>query len=260
MSVNKPYEKLGLLIRAKRKEKGLTQEQLTQKLKCAKRNISFWESGQRKPKLEFCYALCKILGLKLDDFNISNSDGYDMLECNLYEAHTIIEDKKEAPLKLTDYLLQTFDTSFMNQHDIELFTKSTSTKIENTYIDILTRKERKCKENYLTGAYHNVYKCELLVHGEEYYTLENYVEEDDTYYSCYKLDDDFKKIESQEYYISRLIITFRETPYLIDWIIESHKLKADFSKFNMSKPSLEKYNKLMKNITFKLGDENKWQQ
>lgn len=236
MKTEKELQRIGNLIRTKRKEKGLTQEQLAKAISCGKRTISAWENGTNYPYPNSIQPLCNVLGLLPTDFST---------------AENREETKKEAPIKLTDYLLQAFDTSFMNQHDIELFSKSASTKIENTYIDILTRKARKCKDTYFTGAYHNIYKCELLVHGEEYYTLNNYVEDDNTYYSCYKLDDDFKIIESQEYYITPLIITYRETPYLIDWIIEECKKSSDYSKFNISKPSLEKYKKLKENITFK---------
>lgn len=246
MGINKPYEELGLLIRSKRKEKGLTQEQLTEKLNCAKRNISFWENGERKPSLNYIYALCELLDLKPTDFDIPY-----LFEYKPPKEYIIEENKKEASLKLTDYLLQNFDTSFMNQHDIELFAKSASTKIENTYIDILTRKSRKCKDTYLTGAYHNIYKCELLSYNEEYYTLENISNDGITYTSCHKLDDDFNKVKNIEYIIYPLIIHYKNKDFCIDWIIEQTNNTGNFSKHNMSEAQAEKYKKFREKISIK---------
>lgn len=235
MKTEKELQRIGSLIRTKRKERGLTQEQLAQALSCGKRTISAWENGTNFPYPNSIQPLCNVLGLLPTDFSTS-------VNCE--------ETKKEASINLTDYLLQNFDTSFMNQHEIELFTKNISTKIENTYIDILTRKARKCKDAYLTGAYHNIYKCELLSHNEEYYTLENYIEADNAYYSCYKLDDDFNKIENIEYTIYPLIIRYKDKDYLIDWMIEKAN-NDDFPNFNMSELQLKKYRIFREKVTIK---------
>ena len=58
-------EKVGKLIALKRKEKGLTQEQLAEKLGVTNKAVSKWETGKSMPDLGNIQELCKILGVSL---------------------------------------------------------------------------------------------------------------------------------------------------------------------------------------------------
>lgn len=58
-------EKAGKLIAAKRKEKGLTQEQLAEKLGVTNKAVSKWETGKSMPDLSIIQELCQILGVSL---------------------------------------------------------------------------------------------------------------------------------------------------------------------------------------------------
>lgn len=56
-------EKIGKLIAAKRKEKGLTQEQLAEQLGVTNKTVSRWETGKGMPDIEMIQELCSILGI-----------------------------------------------------------------------------------------------------------------------------------------------------------------------------------------------------
>jgi len=56
-------EKIGKLIAAKRKEKGLTQEQLAEKLGVTNKAVSKWETGRGMPDLAIIQELSKLLGI-----------------------------------------------------------------------------------------------------------------------------------------------------------------------------------------------------
>lgn len=58
-------EKVGKMIALKRKEKGLTQEQLAEKLGVTNKAVSKWETGKSMPDLSIIQELCKILGISL---------------------------------------------------------------------------------------------------------------------------------------------------------------------------------------------------
>lgn len=56
-------EKIGKLIASKRKEKGLTQEQLAEMLGVTNKAVSKWENGRSMPDVAILQELCKILGI-----------------------------------------------------------------------------------------------------------------------------------------------------------------------------------------------------
>lgn len=56
-------EKIGLLIATKRKEKGLTQEQLAEQVGVTNKAVSKWETGKSMPDVSIIQELCKILGI-----------------------------------------------------------------------------------------------------------------------------------------------------------------------------------------------------
>ena len=56
-------KKIGKLIAVKRKEKGLTQEELAEKLGVTNKAVSKWETGRGMPDLAIIQELSKVLGI-----------------------------------------------------------------------------------------------------------------------------------------------------------------------------------------------------
>ena len=61
-------KKIGKFIAARRKEIGLTQFQLAEKLDVSDRAVSKWETGHSLPDNELALSLCKVLGINISDF------------------------------------------------------------------------------------------------------------------------------------------------------------------------------------------------
>ena len=60
-------ETIGKFIAACRKEKGLTQKQLAEKLNITDRAVSKWETGKSIPDAAIMLDLCKILGISANE-------------------------------------------------------------------------------------------------------------------------------------------------------------------------------------------------
>ena len=67
---NMNQEKIGKFIARYRKDKGLTQENLAEKLNISKNAISKWERGLNLPDVSIMQELCKILGFTLNELFI----------------------------------------------------------------------------------------------------------------------------------------------------------------------------------------------
>lgn len=60
-------ESIGKFIAACRKEKGLTQVQLSEKLNITNRAVSKWETGKSCPDASIMLELCDILGITVNE-------------------------------------------------------------------------------------------------------------------------------------------------------------------------------------------------
>ena len=58
---------IGKFISACRKEKGLTQMQLAEKLNITNRAVSKWETGKSMPDVSLMLDLCNILGITVNE-------------------------------------------------------------------------------------------------------------------------------------------------------------------------------------------------
>ena len=58
--------KIGKLIMERRREMGLTQAQLAERLRITDRAVSKWETGKSLPDSSIMLALCGILGITAD--------------------------------------------------------------------------------------------------------------------------------------------------------------------------------------------------
>ena len=93
--------KIGRFIAEKRREQGLTQAQLAEKLSITDRAVSKWENGRSMPDSSIMLALCKELKISVND--LLNGEVVDMenynekLEKQLLE---VIKQKEEADKRL----------------------------------------------------------------------------------------------------------------------------------------------------------------
>lgn len=235
---NKPYEKIGLLIRQKRLEKGLTQQALAEQLNCAKRNISFWECGDRIPTPNFIQSLCNILGILPTDFSTVN------------ENQPPIEVSKKSIL-LLDFLEEKFDISFLSQHEKELFSRNSLTVIKRLYEEMLNRKAEKIKSfAQIIGTHRQYNDLEVLeVNHKLFFLLDDY--KDGTYHKCYRLNtdnDEFEIISDSLYKIHKSVIQYENKKYIVDWKIipltgndSTRLMNKDFSIYNLLKANLNNF-------------------
>ena len=93
--------KIGSFIANKRKEKGLTQLQLAEKLNITDRAVSKWENGRSLPDSAIMLELCEILGITVNDLlygEVISMENYNKeMEKNLLE---VIKQKEEADRRL----------------------------------------------------------------------------------------------------------------------------------------------------------------
>lgn len=98
-------------LRALRKEKGFTQEELGQKLENTKGAIGHWEAGTREPPLGKVYELAKLFSVSVDymlgtsDFRNEN-EAIDYMLLKLREAGLVEDDTldKDDIDKLMGYI------------------------------------------------------------------------------------------------------------------------------------------------------------
>ena len=60
-------KKVGKFILIKRKERGLTQSELADKLGVTDRSVSNWENGKCMPDISLFKPLCSVLGINVND-------------------------------------------------------------------------------------------------------------------------------------------------------------------------------------------------
>ena len=96
--------KIGKFIQEKRKEKGLTQSNLAEKLNVTDRAISKWETGNCMPDVSIMYDLCSILDITINDLFsgeiVNMKENEKKLEENLLEMAKLKEEKDKQLLRL----------------------------------------------------------------------------------------------------------------------------------------------------------------
>ena len=97
-------QKIGDIIKKKRKEKGLTQKELAEKLEITDRAISKWERGINCPDISLLKDLCKILETDINELlsgkeldKVSKEDSEDIL-VETVRTYTDIEKKRRIKL------------------------------------------------------------------------------------------------------------------------------------------------------------------
>lgn len=85
--------KIGALLRDLRKEKGITQEELAEKMMVSNRTVSRWETGSNLPDIEIL--------IELSDYY--NVDLREILDGEKKGEKTMDKDLKETIIKVADY-------------------------------------------------------------------------------------------------------------------------------------------------------------
>ena len=85
--------KIGLLLRNLRKEKGITQEELAEKMMVSNRTVSRWETGSNLPDIETL--------IELSDYY--NVDLREILDGERKSEDNMNKDLKETVIKVADY-------------------------------------------------------------------------------------------------------------------------------------------------------------
>lgn len=97
-------EKIGKFISTCRKDKGLTQMQLADKLGITDRAVSKWETGKSLPDASIMIELCEILNINVNELltgeHIVMENYKDIAETNLLDMTKQIEQKDSTLLKI----------------------------------------------------------------------------------------------------------------------------------------------------------------
>lgn len=72
-------EKISRKIKALRKTRGLTQEQLAEQLGVQRATISNYEIGRRSPHIKELEKIASALGVSLDYFGVQTNDVHDLI-------------------------------------------------------------------------------------------------------------------------------------------------------------------------------------
>ena len=100
--------KIGKFIQEKRKECGLTQCELAEKLNVSDRAVSKWENGNCIPEVSNIQELCKILNITINDLFsgciVDMKDNEKKLEENLVEMIRIKEQRDRELLILETFI------------------------------------------------------------------------------------------------------------------------------------------------------------
>lgn len=110
-------EMIGKFIAACRKEKGLTQMQLAEKLNITNRAVSKWETGKSMPDVSLMLDLCDILGINVNELlsgeRITMEDYQKRAEENLMELQAKKEKAQGEYNSILKILIVTFSSFFV---------------------------------------------------------------------------------------------------------------------------------------------------
>lgn len=101
-------EEIGRKIRILRKTRGLTQEQLAEKLNVKRATISNYEIGRRSPHIKELEAISEALGVNLEYFGFGGSAAVDLVARAkvLFDSDISAEEKAKAYKEIMKLYLQ----------------------------------------------------------------------------------------------------------------------------------------------------------
>ena len=125
-------EMIGKFIAACRKEKGLTQMQLAEKLNITNRAVSKWETGKSMPDVSLMLDLCDILGINVNELlsgeRITMEDYQKRAEENLMDLQAKKEKAKGEYNSILKVLIITFSSFFVLNMVLNYFFPETNFK------------------------------------------------------------------------------------------------------------------------------------
>ena len=80
-------EKIGAFLAECRKQKNLTQEQLSEILGVSSKSVSRWENGKTLPDYTVLDSLCKALGISVNEFYYGEKQTEDRKSTRLNSSH-----------------------------------------------------------------------------------------------------------------------------------------------------------------------------
>lgn len=96
-------EKIGKYIQAKRKEKGITQQELASRLGVSEKTVSNWENGRNMPDLSLFHPLCEELNISINDLmngeKVDNDSYQKKLEENMLNTINYSNKKTNKKIK-----------------------------------------------------------------------------------------------------------------------------------------------------------------
>ena len=104
-------EEIGKKIKILRKTRGLTQEQLAEKLRVKRATISNYEIGRRSPHIKELEAISEALGVNLEYFGFGGGAAVDLVARAkvLFESDLPAEEKAQAYKEIMRLYLQIED-------------------------------------------------------------------------------------------------------------------------------------------------------
>lgn len=101
-------EEIGKKIRILRRTRGLTQEQLAEKLRVKRATISNYEIGRRSPHIKELEEISEVLGVNLEYFGFGGSAAVDLVARAkvLFESDIPAEEKTKAYKEIMRLYLQ----------------------------------------------------------------------------------------------------------------------------------------------------------
>ena len=135
-------EKIGALIRSLRKEKGMTQKELAEKLNISDKTVSKWERGKGIPDISTIPVLSDIFGIEIEKMlqgEINSNDFFvgNMEETKYYvcpECGNIITSVEEVSISCCGRRLKNIVPKPVgNKGKLEFFKKDTGYDISNAY-------------------------------------------------------------------------------------------------------------------------------
>lgn len=102
-------EKIGKFISSCRKEAGLTQAALADKLGITDRAVSKWETGKSLPDASIMIELCNLLGITVNELltgeHITMEDYKNKAEANLLEMRAKVEQRDKTMLRIETWMV-----------------------------------------------------------------------------------------------------------------------------------------------------------
>lgn len=190
-------KKIGNFIRNLRKEIGLTQKELAEKIGVTDRAISKWERGLGCPDISLLEDVAKILNVSILELlkgeHIDNKDGLkdkDLIESMTLSKNMIIDKFKKyfniftiliVSLLCVIIAFQNFKNMYfvMKKYDMDNYYVDNSVKLENLYNKyelILSNQGKYSDEDYTTISSHIKIMRKRLneQHNDQYLNINNY--------------------------------------------------------------------------------------